>query len=271
VFNQPNDYIRQLNNPAMRKHALAGVRSCQIRRGCVLFNYKDAQMKDLLLVFFIALCRISTAQSDREYININYEEGVPCSIGLLASGNYYINFIDPFGDSYEYFYFSFGKYQINEKEVILIDSLHKMKMRAIINVDELQFVNGFERSFFIKTSNPFPLGEINYSRRENIIATTKNELAIKKMINYCFTPVKSGFYSNIVGYELCLNSDNTYSYEFRHTFHSSGEWVQLGNEILLWDDQLNTRFSLLVEQKGLRSALLPGDYYGCLLTPAVSK
>ncbi|MDR1602477.1 MAG: hypothetical protein LBS42_08625, partial [Tannerella sp.] len=66
-------------------------------------------------------------------------------------------------------------------------------------------------------------------------------------------------------YRLNIREENNYSLHYKDILLPEGKWQRDKNVLALYDVHLQHSFYLLIDEKGLVSKYLPGEYQGCSL------
>ena len=222
-----------------------------------------------VLFFIIALVSLN-GFAQQQVAGKHYEmemeqERLSCYLDFVDNDDYYIEISCQEAIDIVYVdVLSYGKYKIEDRNVVLMDALHEYQMEMTLADDTLLLQKGFG---FMEGKNYVFQGVS--SRTDIPVATTLNKANIQEerdrynVQNKELHNLTYGRYKAIkFQFFLDLDENKTYKYCFGYKGCplSKGTWERNGNVLNLYDPSLDCTFYLLIEDDNrLISKFLPGD------------
>jgi TonB family protein len=237
--------------------------------------------KIVVLIYCMALETLSLSANSvsgiyRLYIN----RDITCFIDLYPDNRYNLSlFVSHTDDINEEVPISIGKYKKTSNAIIFTDTVHGFTMRFQRNADKSITVN---KGFVLMKGKVFHYcstseGESIFTMFYNI-KNQKQERSRYTQTHTTLYPVyyatyesenntivNKEYYQTELGYELKIQKENKYALYYKGILISEGQWKRNGNELSLFDVNLQHFFYVLTGEKGLISKYLPGDYRGMYL------
>ena len=207
------------------------------------------------------------------YFNISNKD-IDCDI-CMKDGSYIIEIVEGF-EFKLYTTLSYGTYSIIDNEVILKDANYGFitRLRSSFPIKSISVEQGFVFSLnktarwvgksFEPISKQIGIDSIAQKKeRESYLQLHKEPYPIEYGLyesKYNCQINEWGKWVRGNGLELTLEEDNRYTLCFKKILILQGTWQRNGNEIALYDENLNHTFYILVDRLGLNIKYLPGEF-----------
>jgi hypothetical protein len=230
-------------------------------------------------------CILQAQISGSYYLNNfnvnNFGVKLNCYIEFYKSGCYMLTLNEQMTeDQIETDVLSLGKYTLKNKEITLTDEEHRFQMKLLFSNDEIIAKQSycFLMNKIFKSDYDSKDSDCLFSPNKKLIEQKQERQAYKQInktmchIYYGtyrsennFVKYDKGIYETGRGYELKIMQEHKYVLYYKKILISEGKWDKNGNELALFDENLQHFFYVMVNKDGLISKYLPGDYKGCSL------
>jgi hypothetical protein len=230
-------------------------------------------MKLIITYLLATTALIANAQISGSYIAKNFNNKIDYRIIFLRNGCYYIELPEQIThDIILSLVTSYGSYTFNNKEIFLNDEAHGFKMQLLLFENKtLKVKKGFvflENRYLGFYSNNHETDCMNSK-----ISPSKQQEEREKynQSHEAVFPLRKGIYRSegygdaLNCYRLNIREENGYSLHYKDILLSEGKWQRDKNVLELCDVHLQHSFYLLIDEKGLISKYLPGEYQSCAL------
>lgn len=223
-----------------------------------------------LFLFNVIHCSAQQDLKGKAYCLISDKTWPFCQIHFFPNGEYFIDISKKKTDDIVYsFILSFGQYEENNNCVSLKDEIMGYEIRMSSTNDTLDVI----KAFSFMQGGRFAFCEKEYKANAPDIDHTSLLKVKEERQQYFHNNKKSfdleyGIYvaeSTIIDYKLHLLDNQTYQLQYLSYTISEGTWKKYGNELNLFDKNMEYTFYMLVGEKQLISKLLPGDKAGNLI------